>query len=246
MQESTDGESISKTAKIVKKRIQDQTNFNLISICDEVSNNSDQLQSEKITLNGDLRYYDESERENILEQSDLICSPSKRTKHSPLVAIQLIDPFDKHLKFPESKPESHKKHSDTLKFPMAISSEKWRINLALKEEQKSKKARDIETRRKMRVSLKAEREAKIEENKLIRRKKLAERQAKLKSIKKPKKPKRKCSKCEDELISDIEDEEEKNIGCDNCIRWYHLRCTNLSNLPYIEAAKKEYICEHCV
>lgn len=68
--------------------------------------------------------------------------PSKRIDRSPLVPTQKIDPFDKHLKFPESKLATNKKRSETLKFPMAISSEKWRINLLCKKEEKSGKVKD--------------------------------------------------------------------------------------------------------
>ncbi|KAL4703078.1 hypothetical protein ACJJTC_004896 [Scirpophaga incertulas] len=55
----------------------------------------------------------------------------------------------------------------------------------------------------------------------------------------------KCNCCEDELISDVEEDGEKNIGCDSCIRWYHLKCTSHSILSYNEAAKAEYEYELC-
>lgn len=54
---------------------------------------------------------------------------------------------------------------------MAISSEKFRVNLQLKEEEQEKKTKNIERSREMRTLLKAEREAKLQENRLIRRKK---------------------------------------------------------------------------
>lgn len=54
---------------------------------------------------------------------------------------------------------------------MAISSEKWRVNLQLKEEEQEKNTKNIERSREMRTLLKAEREAKLQENRLIRRKK---------------------------------------------------------------------------
>ena len=41
-----------------------------------------------------------------------------------------------------------------------------------------------------------------------------------------------CIVCENDLISDIEEEQLKNIGCDHCYRWYHLKC----EIPY-ETAK---------
>ena len=45
--------------------------------------------------------------------------------------------------------------------------------------------------------------------------------------------KQKCIVCQDELISDTEEEQLKNIGCDHCYRWYHLKCTKKSNIPYV-------------
>ncbi|KAJ8956456.1 hypothetical protein NQ318_010770 [Aromia moschata] len=55
----------------------------------------------------------------------------------------------------------------------------------------------------------------------------------------------KCSSCNDELISDTEDDSEKNIGCDECPRWFHMKCTAFCGLPYSEAANKDYICLMC-
>ncbi|KAG5886349.1 hypothetical protein JTB14_000451 [Gonioctena quinquepunctata] len=138
-----------------QKRIQDQTDFNLISIFDDAANGEsieetvaicnpqkgvgpDQLQSDEITPNGLQLHCDlgtdldskinnslgttvvhqtsdlltrESDRENVLDKSDSTCFPTKQTDRSPLVPIQLvIDPFDKHLKFPDSKTETKKKN----------------------------------------------------------------------------------------------------------------------------------------
>ncbi|KAJ4447272.1 hypothetical protein ANN_09276 [Periplaneta americana] len=43
-----------------------------------------------------------------------------------------------------------------------------------------------------------------------------------------------CTACNDELISDVEDEDEdlKNIECNNCSNWFHFKCTELNALPY--------------
>ncbi|KAJ8934354.1 hypothetical protein NQ314_013395 [Rhamnusium bicolor] len=54
-----------------------------------------------------------------------------------------------------------------------------------------------------------------------------------------------CSACEEDLISDVEDEEEKNIGCDKCPRWFHMKCTEFLGMSYDEAASKEYISFMC-
>lgn len=54
-----------------------------------------------------------------------------------------------------------------------------------------------------------------------------------------------CSLCNDELVSDAEEEAERNIGCDFCPRRYHLHCTEPSDLPYFVAAEKDYKCNFC-
>ncbi|KAF5271158.1 hypothetical protein FQR65_LT17691 [Abscondita terminalis] len=59
------------------------------------------------------------------------------------------------------------------------------------------------------------------------------------------KGKEKCENCEDELDSEAEQDGEKNIGCDSCPRWFHLQCTNLSNMMYEEAANMDYQCDFC-
>lgn len=55
----------------------------------------------------------------------------------------------------------------------------------------------------------------------------------------------KCAECEEILISDVEDDGERNIGCDKCIRWYHLKCTNFVGLSYL-AVKDKYLHVTCV
>lgn len=54
-----------------------------------------------------------------------------------------------------------------------------------------------------------------------------------------------CSECAEELISDVEDDLEKNIGCDVCIRWFHLKCTEMREKSYFEAALTTYKCSFC-
>lgn len=52
-----------------------------------------------------------------------------------------------------------------------------------------------------------------------------------------------CTLCLEDLVSDVEEDENKNIGCDECPRWYHLKCTDMVGLSYNEAAQKDYICD---
>ncbi|KAJ8929563.1 hypothetical protein NQ314_017726 [Rhamnusium bicolor] len=54
------------------------------------------------------------------------------------------------------------------------------------------------------------------------------------------KQKIRCAACEEELESDTEADGDKNIGCDICPRWYHLKCSEFRHLSYDEAAIKEY------
>lgn len=54
-----------------------------------------------------------------------------------------------------------------------------------------------------------------------------------------------CGICAEELISDVEEDDEKNIGCDFCPRWFHMKCTEFIGIPYMEAASKEYKCDYC-
>lgn len=54
-----------------------------------------------------------------------------------------------------------------------------------------------------------------------------------------------CSTCDAELDSDTEYDEDKNIGCDFCHRWYHLKCTRFLGIPYEEAATLDYQCDFC-
>lgn len=152
--------------------------------------------------------------------------------------------FEQHLHYPEPIKKSNKRQVEKL--PSAISSQEWRTYYNRKENIKNRKE-EINKKRK-------EEKLKAKDNKeLSKKKKRTE-----KSIKKGKgkqsdsqvlsprsKENVKCSSCNEELISDTEDEADKNIGCDECPRWYHMKCTEFCGLPYSEAANKDYICFMC-
>lgn len=57
--------------------------------------------------------------------------------------------------------------------------------------------------------------------------------------------KQKCGICEEELESDTEYENEKNVGCDLCPRWYHLGCTKFTGSSYSEISNLDFICDFC-
>lgn len=48
-----------------------------------------------------------------------------------------------------------------------------------------------------------------------------------------------CAGCEEELISDVEEDADKNIGCDICPKWFHLKCTVHRVRNYMDVAKEE-------
>ncbi|KAJ8942842.1 hypothetical protein NQ314_009904 [Rhamnusium bicolor] len=54
-----------------------------------------------------------------------------------------------------------------------------------------------------------------------------------------------CANCNEELNSDTDDDDKKNIGCDFCDKWYHKKCTNLIGTPYHIAAIQDYKCDKC-
>lgn len=54
-----------------------------------------------------------------------------------------------------------------------------------------------------------------------------------------------CASCEDILESDTEEEDLKNVGCDACPRWYHLKCSHFRNERYEIAAASDFMCDFC-
>ena len=39
--------------------------------------------------------------------------------------------------------------------------------------------------------------------------------------------------------------EKKNIGCDKCCSWFHLRCSEFKDCSYDEASTKDFVCDMC-
>lgn len=140
------------------------------------------------------------------------------------------DPFKRHLKFPNNATK-YKGTRLSNQFPSAITSKAWQEYYNNKEKAKQDKENQIKKR-------KLERELK---RKMPPPKK---KRTKKKKVEEPISP-IKCGSCDVDLFSDTEEEGEKNIGCDHCIRWYHLKCTNLTNLSYHQAASAPYKCMLC-
>ncbi|CAH0718999.1 unnamed protein product, partial [Brenthis ino] len=153
--------------------------------------------------------------------------------------------FEKHLRFPESESSSAPKARTGLKLPSAISSGAWRKFYENKEKEKENKIITKKIKQVLRADAK-EKKAKEKDSKVKEKKKVTVRSTSKKMLKRSCQNKAiKCSQCSDDLISDVEDDAEKNIGCDHCARWFHLKCTVLKQTPYVEAAQSDYTCPFC-
>ncbi|CAG9765725.1 unnamed protein product [Ceutorhynchus assimilis] len=123
----------------------------------------------------------------------------------------------------------------------AISSAKWREYYKKAEEIKNKKTEEVEKRKELRKKAKENKE-----NKKKLKTKTTARKKPSKLMQKPllpqKKAKIKCAECGEELESETEEEDEMNIGCDNCENWFHMKCTEFYGIPYAEASEKTYNC----
>ncbi|XP_069358266.1 uncharacterized protein [Maniola hyperantus] len=145
------------------------------------------------------------------------------------------DIFEKHLHFPEPPAPKDKKIGPKL--PSAISSKAWRAYYQKKDQDKE----NLEMEKSQKRQLKAEekdRKAKEKEKRIKKKRTVVKSTSKKEVLQ--------CSQCYEDLISDVEDDSEKNIGCDKCVRWFHLKCTMLEQVPYIEAAISDYICPFCM
>lgn len=133
--------------------------------------------------------------------------------------------LSKHLFYPKPTTYGSKmpiKKEGSVRSLSAISSMAWRNIIAEKEKIKQEKI-DAIKRKKV--------ERQVNKENRLRKKPI-------------KKKKEKCN-CFEELHSDIEEEELKNIGCDSCARWFHLKCTPMFALTYSEASQKDFVCSHC-
>ncbi|XP_072390016.1 uncharacterized protein [Diabrotica undecimpunctata] len=153
------------------------------------------------------------------------------------------DPFQKHLTFPEVSLKKKEGSCVKEKLPNAISSAAWRAYYSRKDDEKKEKLEKANLRRKIREAKKGQNQTKP----YTKSKKKVETSMndKTKVQSSTSKDKVLCTLCEEELISDVEDDGNKNIGCDECPRWYHLKCTDMSDLSYNDAAQKDYICDMC-
>lgn len=54
--------------------------------------------------------------------------------------------------------------------------------------------------------------------------------------------KEKCRMCINDLYSDAEDDNEKNIECNECPAWFHVKCTKVISQLYTDIQNKSFIC----
>ncbi|CAK1579754.1 unnamed protein product [Parnassius mnemosyne] len=164
---------------------------------------------------------------------------TSETSTSTLLHTEYRNAIEKHL----VKPEPVKKSIYRIRTPSsaAISSAEWRKFYEDKEKVKieklelSKKRQDI--LKKKRIEKEKLKSAKVQTRKIAKSKN---------SIKKKERARVDCALCHDILISDTEEDSEKNIGCDFCTTWYHLRCTDFVGLKYEEVQNKPFKCNTCM
>ena len=166
---------------------------------------------------------------------------------------KISDPFKHHVMLPEI---SNKVRKDNKRTPAAISSAAWRKYYEDKEQIKNEKQERIQKRKLERIE-KQEQKKTLKHSQAVRktapRRKKKSHEVTQETVNEefekknlPTVERVKCSECDDTLISDVEDNDEKNIGCDKCIRWYHLKCTRFVGLSYLEAKDKSFECDnHC-
>jgi hypothetical protein len=220
--------------------------------CNPVQDREDERRSEK---------KDEGRTESLVEDTILTQHKPRdeiadgesgvlRTRFPPNKALEKnVDPFEAHLSFPEATKKLESK-TPKAKLPSAISSQAWRNYYLKKEQEKNDKINQVKLR-------KEQREAKKRQKQIMtnsKKKKKPERKTEKRSLKnkedtettiEQQKEKVKCALCEEDLISDTEDDLEKNIGCDYCTKWYHFKCTDFLDLTYEVAASKDYKCDMC-
>ncbi|KAK5648048.1 hypothetical protein RI129_002940 [Pyrocoelia pectoralis] len=155
--------------------------------------------------------------------------------------------FERHLHYPEPIKKSYSRQKEKL--PSAISSAEWRSYYTKKEEDKNRKLEEAKIKKEKRLKVKNYKEVeklkktgqKSKPKKVIGKRNQENQDPSLST----RDNKLKCSACNEDLISDVEEDDEKNIGCDDCPRWYHMKCTEFYGLTYEEASTKDYICFIC-
>lgn len=146
--------------------------------------------------------------------------------------------FKKHLYWPTPFKKSTKPKTESNGKPpvAAVSSDVYREFLKKKQEKKVREEEEKQRRKEMRLK-------RVSENKKIQLKK--RKVNKVATSETTSKIKEKCGSCGSDLDSDVEDDTLKNVGCDKCPRWFHLKCTYFYGYSYDQIINREFICPFC-
>ncbi|VEN39721.1 unnamed protein product, partial [Callosobruchus maculatus] len=171
-------------------------------------------------------------------------SSSQKTANEETSQTSPTTPFSRHLSFPTPVDQSQRSKTKE-KLPSAISCKEWRRYYEKKEEEKQKKLEGVRKRKELK-ELNQNTAAQTKKRKKVSAKKKIDTQSKENDTNSNEDKERiSCFFCEDDLYSEAEEDSEKNIGCDYCTRWYHLRCTEFAEFPYEDVANRDYRCEMC-
>nr|CAI5853559.1 unnamed protein product [Callosobruchus analis] len=173
------------------------------------------------------------------EASEIDATSQIKIQSDSIQYIPLKASFDNILKFkfPNDLAETFNKNKKTQNLPKAINSQVWRNFHQNKENEKTQKAESIKKRKQERINaLKTKKKKTVNKNTPQEEAEATVAQSTEVIY---------CAACDEELHSDTDDEDDKNIGCDSCTKWFHLRCTELFGMPFEEAAEKDYNCFTC-
>lgn len=182
----------------------------------------------------------------------------KNSKEKPVILSNVVikpgnlSPIlKKHLTLPSIS--NRTKTLNSINRIGAISSDEWRQFEKQKEEAKEQKKNDIILRKIKRLEAKEKKEIEMRKKKeQLQKKRKAEKLLNLKHNKKQKKNmtttenKIRCYNCEEEMTSDTEINDYKNVGCDSCPAWYHLKCTEFAGELYENVCNKHFQCQSCI
>lgn len=161
-----------------------------------------------------------------------------------------IDPntvFKQHLFTPQPL-EKSKQNVSKVRIPSAISGKKWREYHLLKEKAKQEKNEEKEKAKEARKqAMKRKQEESKKKKEIHKAKKLKKgKHLKTKELPSEQNIKQNCDQCANILNSDTEDDENKNVGCDFCTKWFHLKCTDFIGLTYDDVKDKPFKCNTCI
>lgn len=209
-------------------------------------NQSDKNTTHSTNINvHDTTILKNNEDDNILNitEHELVNQNNRNEFESDLDIVSTPETiFKKHLFWPNPIEKNPTRKIKRERIPSAISSASYRQYLDQKENRKQR-ILDIKQKR-----LKARKLKAVQKNMKIptRKQRKTEKNLDQKSNTKEGETQAiKCATCQDDLVSDVEEDELKNIGCDKCTRWFHLMCTEFVGLPYDAVQEMDYTCLYC-